>query len=76
MTGPNWDPVLGEVWGPDTVTDSAVYLAWLPSERPNKELTESDTYTSTQSMDGSWEPLWLKNCSDNGIMVKYFCGKL
>ena len=32
-------------------------LAWLPSERPNKQLKESDAVTSNQSMDRIWGPL-------------------
>jgi hypothetical protein len=34
-------------------------LAWLSSERPSKQLKESDADTSTQQMDGSQGPLWL-----------------
>ena len=34
-------------------------LAWLPSERSNKQLKESDADTSSQPMDRSWGPLWL-----------------
>jgi hypothetical protein len=31
-------------------------LAWLPSEKPNKQLKESDADASSQPMDGSWDP--------------------
>ena len=34
-------------------------LAWLPSEKPNKRLKESDAHTSTQPMDKSPGPPWL-----------------
>ena len=34
-------------------------LTWLPSERPNKQLTETDADTYTQPMDRSWDPLLL-----------------
>ena len=34
-------------------------LAWLPSEKSNKEVRVSDADTSTQPMDRSQRPLWL-----------------
>ena len=34
-------------------------LAWLPSERPNKQLKESDADIYTQPMDRSQGSLWL-----------------
>jgi hypothetical protein len=34
-------------------------LAWLPSERANKQLKELDVDIYTHSMDRSWQPLWL-----------------
>ena len=34
-------------------------LAWLSSERPSKQLKESDADTITQPMDRSLGPLWL-----------------
>jgi hypothetical protein len=55
VTGQNWDPVQGEV--PRLITNT-IYgmltersLAWLPSERPYKQLKESDADTYTQPMD-------------------------
>jgi hypothetical protein len=35
-------------------------LAWLSSERPNKQLTETDADTYTQPMDQSWRPPVVK----------------
>jgi hypothetical protein len=34
-------------------------LAWLPSERPIKQLKESDADIYIQPMDRNWGPLWL-----------------
>ena len=63
VTGPNWDPAQGEAPRPDTITDYGVLtdrsLEWLSSERPNKQLKESDADIYTQSMDRSQRPLWL-----------------
>jgi hypothetical protein len=39
------------------VTDRS--LSWLPSQRPNKQLTESDAETYTQPMNRSHGTLWL-----------------
>ena len=57
-----WDPVQGEVPRPDTITDALGMLtdrslAWLPSERPNKQLKEADADIYIPLMDRSWEPL-------------------
>jgi hypothetical protein len=64
VTGPNWDPAQAETWGLwhcywycGVLADRS--LAWLPSERPNKQLKESDADTSTQPMAWSPGPLWL-----------------
>ena len=63
MTGPNWDPAQGEAQVPDTVTDAVVFLDrrldWIPSERPNKQLKESESDTYIQPMDRSQGPLRL-----------------
>ena len=59
MTGPNWYPSQGEAPRRDTITDASFSvliersLAWLPSERPNKQLEESDADTYTHLMNRS-----------------------
>ena len=63
MTGPNKNPAQEETWGPDTITNTITFillhfgvltdwsLAWLPSERPNKQQAKRDADTYTQPMD-------------------------
>jgi hypothetical protein len=54
VTGPNWNSVQGEAPRPDTICYGVLIdrsLAWMPSERPNKQLKESDTDTYNQPMD-------------------------
>ena len=51
---PNWDQSQGEAPRPATIIDAMVSLqtrAWLPSESPNKQLTEIDVDTYIQPMD-------------------------
>ena len=57
MASPNWNSSQTEASGTETITD-AIYdvltdrsLAWLSSERPNKQLTETEADTYTQPMD-------------------------
>ena len=65
MTGTHWNPALVEALRPDIITD-AIYgvltdrsLAWLSSERTNKQVKESDANTYTQTMDRRQGLLWL-----------------
>ena len=54
MTGQIWDQSQGEAPRPATIIDAMVCLqtgAWLPSESPNKQLTEIDVDTYIQPMD-------------------------
>jgi hypothetical protein len=44
-------------WCYDVHTDRS--LAWLTSERPNEQLTETDLDTSTQPLDWIWGSQWL-----------------
>ena len=75
MKSPKWDLAQEEAPRPDTITEAmkgsqknkqtnkqnkTKNLSRLPSERPNKQLKESDTNTCTQSMGRSCLPLWLK----------------
>jgi hypothetical protein len=61
VTGPFWDSSQGEAPRPDIISDAMVCLSlgWLPYERPNKQLKESDADTYTQPMDKSLGPLEL-----------------
>ena len=65
VTGPTWDSSQGLGPRPDTITDAMVCLqtwrtlAWLFSEKPNKQLTGTDIDTYTQQMDWSQGILWL-----------------
>ena len=59
MTSPTWDPSKGDHQGLtllcyDMLTDRN--LAWLSSERPNQQLTETEADTYTHRLDGSQEP--------------------
>jgi len=50
VTSPNWDPAQGEAPRPDTVTNVGGMLtdrslAWLSSDRPNKQITEAEADT-------------------------------
>jgi len=61
-TGPIWDPFQGYktlhyYWYCGMLTDRS--LAWLSSERPNKQLTETDPDSYTQAMDWSRDPCVL-----------------
>jgi hypothetical protein len=56
--GPTWDPFQGEAPRTNTITDAMMCLQctdksllWLPSERPNKHLSETDADTCTQQLD-------------------------
>ena len=53
MKIPTWDPSQREAPRPDIITEvfSDRSLAWLPSERPNMQLTKTDADTYTQPMD-------------------------
>ena len=61
MTSPNWDPAKGRAPRPDTVAmvclQTRQCLAWLPSERPNRQLKESRVNPYTQPMDRSGTPV-------------------
>jgi len=65
VIGPNWDPAQEEVRRSDTIIDDNGVLtdrspAWLPTtERPNKQLKESDVVTCTKPKDRNWGLLWL-----------------
>ena len=51
-----WPP---QALNPYVATHTYDRRAWLPFERPNNQLKESDADTKTQPMDGSWGLLWL-----------------
>ena len=63
-------PIVGsstrEVPRPDTITEAMEHsqkkdLSWLPSERPNKQLNESDADNCSQSMGRSSNPCcWIR----------------
>ena len=66
MTGPNWDPSQGEAPRPDTnywcydvLTDRN--LAWLPSKRPNKQLTKTDAILTPNKWTEARDPCgWIR----------------
>jgi hypothetical protein len=52
-TDPKWDPAQGEAPSLDTITEAVEHslkrdFSWLPSERPNNQLKESDADICTQ----------------------------
>jgi hypothetical protein len=60
VIGPNWNQSQGEASRSDPITDAVICLqTWQSSERPNKQLTETEVDTYTHPMDRRQECLLL-----------------